>query len=92
MRFPLLAILVCLALPAGAEVSHRIEGRFGVGYSSEVNGGRARPIYEGLYSTRFDHRTDGGIRFRFDIGVVVSNFDSLSPRRPMPPMGLPTTD
>jgi len=74
-----LVTLAVSAAPALAEVTitHSIEGRFGVSYVSSGDGtGRTRPLYEGRYTTTFAHQADNGLRFRFDLGVVIGNMDS----------------
>lgn len=66
-----------LAGPVSADVSHSIEGRFGVAYSSGPGGigGRAEPLFEGRYTTRLDHQADNGMRFRFELDVMFGNLD-----------------
>lgn len=85
----MIAVPAALLLGAGAvqaetTVIHAIEGRFGVSYNSDPNAPRGglQPLYEGRYTTSFLHESDGGLRFRFDIGVVVGNIQSE--RQPHP--------
>lgn len=83
MRFLIPAFVLLSAVPAAADVTHSYEGRFGVRYDSAAPAGQqTRSLYEGRYTTTFTHQLDSGMRFRFDIGVLVSNYDS--PRRPGP--------
>ena len=90
MRIFVPAIPLCLAvtaMPAAAEVTYHVQGRFGVAYTSDQSGGsQVRPLYEGSVTTSFSHELDTGIRFRFDVGVVVSNYDTpaLVPRPSRP--------
>ena len=81
MRRFLTAFLMVLATPALADVTHHIDARFGVSYRSDANApnGRAQPLYQGRYTTTYTHRADNGMQFRFELGVVVGNFE---PRRP----------
>ena len=78
-----LALLTLAIQPALAEttVIHTVEGRFGVSYSSDPNTPRGglQPLYEGSYTASFLHQADNGLRFRFDIGVVVGNIQSDRP-------------
>lgn len=69
-------VLLCLVTtPAMAEVTHRMEGRFGVGYTSDPAPGQpfAQPMYEGRYTMGIAHRADNGMIFRFELGVAVGN-------------------
>lgn len=82
MLKPLIPVLILTsASPALGEVTHHFTGRFGVTFTSGQNGapGTSQPLYEGTYTARFSHQTDMGIRFRFDLGVTMSNFDSPRP-------------
>jgi len=77
-------LLIALPVPALADVSHAIEGRFGVAYSQGPGAtrGQAEPLFEGRYTTTFDHQADNGMRFRFELGVMFGNLDP--DRRPLP--------
>jgi hypothetical protein len=79
-------IVAGTTLPAMADVTHHFRGRFGVSYVPDPNGSgmRAQTFYDGSYTARFTHETDSGVRFRFDLGVVVSNFESPRPRQWQP--------
>ena len=95
MRRLLPALLIVTAMPATAEVSHRIEGRFGVAYQSNPNGtGTTQPLYEGRYTSTFSHTADNGLTFRFELGVVVGNIPDRGERasRGAYSIGLGTTD
>jgi hypothetical protein len=88
MRLLLPLILLTLALPAQAEVTHTVEGRFGVAYRNDGTGaGQSGALYEGRYTASFAHRMDNGVRFRFDIGVVVTNFEGPAPLAGPAPRG-----
>lgn len=79
LPFATLLTMAVSASPALAEVmvTHSVEGRFGVSYVSSGNGaGRTQPLYEGRYTTTFAHQTDNGLRFRFDLGVIVGNIEA----------------
>jgi hypothetical protein len=80
-----LLFVTCAAVPALADVTHHFSGRFGVSYVPDPNGSgmRAQTLYEGSYTARFSHETDAGVRFRFDLGVVMSNFESRRPPQSM---------
>lgn len=82
----LLSALLPLALsgPVLADVSHSIQGRFGVAYTQGPGAtrGQAEPLFEGRYTTTFDHQADNGMRFRFELGVMFGNLDP--DRRPLP--------
>ena len=86
-RTALLTAILPLALPgpALADVSHSIQGRFGVAYTQGPGaaGGQAEPLFEGRYTTTFDHQADNGMRFRFELGVMFGNLDP--DRRPQSP-------
>ena len=93
MRNIALALLVSLPSPALADViqsvavTQSVDARFGVGYRQDAANpnGTARALYEGRYTTTFTYGTDSGLRFRFDLGVVVGNMDDT--RRPrVPPL------
>ena len=81
MRAILTALVLLTAAPATADVTYSVEGRFGVAYSHDAATGQtqARPMYEGRYTTTFSHQADNGVRFRFDLGIVVGNLDSVVP-------------
>lgn len=76
-----LAVSLGCSAAAQAEVTHHFSGRFGVSYTSGQNGapGTSRPLYEGSYTARFSHQSDIGVRFRFDLGLTASNFESPRP-------------
>ena len=82
MRCLLPVLLILGAVPASAEVSHRIEGRFGVAYQSnpDGSGGTTQPLYEGRYTSTFSHTADNGLTFRFELGVVVGNIPDRGER------------
>lgn len=81
MRRLLPAILILSAAPAAAEVSHHIEGRFGVAYHATGNGtGTTQPLYEGRYTSTFSHTADNGLTFRFELGIVVGNIPDRGER------------
>jgi len=82
MRLFALILPLILSGPAFADVTHSIDARFGVSYRQDPSNptGTARALYEGRYTTSFTHRSDGGLRFRFDLGIVVGNMDDT--RRP----------
>lgn len=70
------SLLAALTPPAGADISHSVEGRFGIAYSQGPgNSGRAEPLFEGRYTTTIDHQADNGMRFRFELGVLFGNID-----------------
>ena len=72
--------------PAAAEMTQTVETRFGVGYTSDPlqPRGGLQALYEGRYTASFDHQADNGVRFRFDLGIAIGNFDSQVPNpRPM---------
>lgn len=84
-------ILPFLALPAfadiesGTGVEHRVDGRFGVSIIDGPNGtSGTQGLYEGRYTASFRHTADNGVRFRFDLGVAIGNFDSMDPPRYRP--------
>lgn len=81
MRRSLLAVPFLVASPSFAEVTHSIETRFGVGYTSDPNQrhGQMQSLYSGRYTSAFSHQSDGGVLFRFELGIEVGNFE---PRRP----------
>lgn len=70
----LLALLLASA-PALADVSYSVGGRFGVAYREDPAhpGGQMMALYEGRYTTTYSHEADNGLRFRFDVSVVVGN-------------------
>ena len=77
---PIPASLIALALalastPALADVSYSVGGRFGVSYREDPTrpGGQMMALYEGRYTTSYSHQADNGLRFRFDVSVVVGN-------------------
>ena len=77
---PIPASLIALALalastPALADVSYSVGGRFGVSYREDPTrpGGQMMALYEGRYTTTYSHEADNGLRFRFDVSVVVGN-------------------
>ena len=79
MLTAILATLLTLSAPASAEIQHFIEYGFGVGYVRDPNlapQGRVAPLYQGRYTARITHVTDGGLRFRFDLGVALGNTES----------------
>ncbi len=80
MRLLIPFLLLTTAAPAAAEVTHVVQGRFGVSYSSAA-GGQTQPLYEGRYTTTFSHQSDNGLTFRFELGVALGNIDE---RRPWP--------
>lgn len=85
-----LAVLILASTSAQAEISHRYGGRFGVAYVSDPNNpnGTSRPMYEGFYSTAITHQADNGLRFRFELDIIVGNIDDPRPRHmqyPAPP-------
>lgn len=74
MRLPLATALMILAAPVQAiEVTHSYGGRFGVSYTGGQGQGRTQGHYEGHYTTRFEHRTDNGVTFRFDLSIIAGN-------------------
>lgn len=101
-RIPRFLALTCVTaaligpVPALAQVQveHIFDYRFGVGFSRDEQAGPhtgAQPMYVGSYTARFHHQTDGGLRFRFDLGVAFGNIDPPSWRddavyspRPLP--------
>ncbi|MCW1930886.1 hypothetical protein [Pararhodobacter zhoushanensis] len=81
MRRLLPVFLIMTAMPATAEVTHRIEGRFGVAYQSTPDGGgTTQPLYEGRYTSTFSHTADNGLTFRFELGIVVGNIPDRGER------------
>lgn len=91
LRFFLALALVSLAsTSAQAEISHRYGGRFGVAYVSDptIPNGTSRALYEGFFSTSVTHQADNGLRFRFELDIIVGNIDDPRLRHmqyPAPP-------
>lgn len=83
MRFSLAALILCLATPAVAEMTHNYGGRLGVAYVSDPTrpNGQTRALYEGYYATTVTHETDGGLRFRFEFDIIVGNINDPRPLR-----------
>jgi hypothetical protein len=89
--------LSTLTLPATADVTvtHRIEGRFGVSYVRDPNGSEhVQSLYEGRYTTTFQHDFDNGVTFRFELGLALGNLDSdqRGPRYPYAPVWDPQSN
>ena len=89
MRPILLALsLTAVAAPAAADVivTHHIEGRFGVAYTTDSSGAsHSQPLYEGRYVTTFQHEYDNGLRFRFELGVALGDLPYDRRGQPFPP-------
>ena len=75
--------LICLVTPAVAEVTHNVDGRFGVSYVNDASGSSAVPLYEGRYTTTISHQADNGLRFRFELSIVAGNIEERG-QRPWP--------
>lgn len=70
--------------PAQTDVSYTVEGRFGVSSVQGPGGSRTQALYETSFTTRFSHQTDNGMRFNFDLGVVMGNLPDTGRPRPGP--------
>jgi len=81
MRALISILLILSSAPALADVTHSIDARFGVAYVDDPNNPQSglQALYEGRYTTTITHESDGGLRFRFDIGVEIGNFQSNRP-------------
>lgn len=83
MRPLLILLATSLATPALSDVTYTTQARFGVSYRADAQnpGGQTQALYEGRFVAHFSHETDSGVRFRFDLGVVATNYDANSPMR-----------
>lgn len=87
MRLALVAAAMTLPLaaPATAEVLQSFDGRFGVAYTSDPNGGpgQTRTLYQGRYTVALTQRTDNGMTFRFELQVIAGNIPPSDLDRPV---------
>lgn len=75
------SVLFATVTSAQADMTHRYGGRFGVAYENGPTNpdGRTQALYEGFYSTQVTHQADNGLRFRFELDIVVGNINDPRP-------------